>query len=210
MDIKSLQKRAITATLLVGWISLSYWYSTSIPLIIFLAAAWIVAAVDERPRLALSPLFFALYPTGSFLALAALSLWYRSYVGFLLAVVCGHDTGAYFIGHIFGRHKLAHKISPGKTWEGFFGGILSSYILAFAWNWYMGWPLSNNEYLILTGMLSILGVVGDLFESYLKRCVGIKDSGAILPGHGGVFDRLDSLLTTAPFLLIYLLYVSQS
>lgn len=208
MDIKSLQKRTITATLLISWLSLSYWYATSIPLLMFLAAAWSIAAYDERPRLALSHGFFALYPTISFLALGALALWYRSYIGYLLAVVCGHDTGAYFIGHIFGRHKLAPSISPGKTWEGFCGGIFSSYMLAFIWNWYMGWPLSNNEYFVLTGILSILGAGGDLFESYLKRRVGIKDSGSILPGHGGIFDRLDSLLTTAPLLLIYLLYAS--
>jgi len=177
--------------------------------LIFLVFAWGVAAYDERPRLALSPLFFALYPTISCISLAALSFWYRSSIGYLLAVVCGHDTGAYFIGHAFGKHKLAPTISPGKTWEGFFGGIATSYVLAFVWNWYMKWPLAQNEYLILTGIVSILGAIGDLFESYLKRRVGIKDSGSVLPGHGGVLDRLDSLLATAPFLLIYLIYTSK-
>jgi CDP-diglyceride synthetase len=210
MDKRSLGIRTITATLLLGWLSLSFWYATSIPLLILIAVAFCIAAYDERPRLGISPFFFLFYPTLSFCALAALSLWYRSYVGYLLAVVCGHDTGAYFVGHLCGRHKLAPHISPGKTLEGFLGGIASSYLCSFVWNWYMHWPLSSRQFFFLTGILSIFGAFGDLGESYLKRRVGIKDSGFILPGHGGIFDRFDSLLSTAPLLLIYLIFASST
>ncbi len=202
---KSLKKRAITASILLAWIVVGFYTASALPLVALCGILWALIAYDEWPRLDLSYWWFCLYPTLSILALIALSIWYRPLLVYLLLVICGHDTGAYFAGHWWGKQKLAPTISPGKTWEGVVGGIFFSYLCAGIWQLIAGSPFSTPEFIILTFVLNILGVIGDLFESYLKRRVGIKDSGAALPGHGGALDRLDSLLFTAPILLIYIL-----
>lgn len=114
------------------------------------------------------------------------------------------DTGAYFSGRKFGKTKLASFVSPGKSWEGVYGGVLLSFIVA-----YVGliWiqPSVNISYVALAlilGVIAALSVFGDLFESVLKRQVNMKDSSQILPGHGGVLDRLDSLILAMPLYLL--------
>jgi len=117
------------------------------------------------------------------------------------------DSGAYFIGRSFGRHKMSKRVSPKKSWEGYFGGILVGIIgtalLAMLWQYLAGrWPTQLGSASLITPMngailgliLSLLTVFGDLGESMIKRQVGVKDSGSLLPGHGGVFDRIDSWL----------------
>ena len=119
------------------------------------------------------------------------------------------DSGAYFIGRSFGRHKMSKRVSPKKSWEGYFGGILVGIIgtalLAMLWQYLAGrWPTQLGSASLITPMngailgliLSLLTVFGDLGESMIKRQVGVKDSGSLLPGHGGVFDRIDSWLWT--------------
>jgi phosphatidate cytidylyltransferase len=102
-----------------------------------------------------------------------------------------------------GKHKLYEKISPGKTWEGSIGGailtMLSVYLIA---KWYP--ELSYTSWLIVAAIVIVFGTIGDLIESMLKRQAGIKDSGKIMPGHGGILDRFDSLLFSAPFIYFYL------
>ncbi len=130
--------------------------------------------------------------------------------GFLAACVMlsiwGNDAGAFFVGSRFGKHKMAPKISPNKSWEGFIGGLVGS---AAIWSVFellglidLGWSLT-----IACGLVvGIVSIVGDLFESRLKRGVGVKDSGNIMPGHGGLLDRSDSMLTggiAAYFLLLF-------
>lgn len=120
----------------------------------------------------------------------------------LMCVVWIADTGAYFTGRSIGKHKLAPKISPGKTWEGVAGavvGVASYYGLL----WWVVAPsfLIDMRWLdlaIVAGM-TILSIEGDLFESWLKRRAGVKDSGTLLPGHGGVLDRIDGVLAALPF-----------
>jgi phosphatidate cytidylyltransferase len=116
------------------------------------------------------------------------------------------DTGAFFSGRAFGRHKLAPAISPGKTWEGAAGGLVAALVMAFA----LGTLLLRLEPR-LTGALgllvAVLAPVGDLGESALKRELGLKDFGGVLPGHGGVLDRFDSLLFTAPVVYYVLVMV---
>jgi phosphatidate cytidylyltransferase len=119
-----------------------------------------------------------------------------------LAVTWLNDTGAYFSGRAFGRHKLYERISPSKTWEGAIGGFLASVAGAVAVK-LLGLPTLPLWGAALIGAgAGILGPVGDLSESMLKRAVGAKDSGKLLPGHGGMLDRIDALLFNAPFVLI--------
>lgn len=116
----------------------------------------------------------------------------------LMAVVAVADIGAYFAGRTFGKHKLAPSISPGKTWEGVVGGLLGVSLYGASWTVLesaLGVPFPG--YALLLAMAS-LSVVGDLFESWLKRQAGIKDSGHILPGHGGVLDRIDAMTAALP------------
>ncbi|HNA69897.1 MAG TPA: phosphatidate cytidylyltransferase [Nitrosomonas sp.] len=125
-----------------------------------------------------------------------------------MSVVWISDTAAYFVGKKFGKHKLAPQISPGKTWEGVMGALLAVLCYAMALGYYLEETISFVIMLTFAVIgLAILGIIGDLFESQLKRQVGIKDSGTILPGHGGVLDRIDALTSTLPTAtLIYLIY----
>lgn len=147
--------------------------------------------------------------------LAIVSVWLsltRLYLQFgswfiisLLALIWAADIAAYFCGKAFGRHKLAPRVSPGKTWEGALGGVVAAVL------WVVisaRWPNSFGAYLdqhfsfpvivVLAAFLAALSIIGDLFESLLKRRAGVKDSSHLLPGHGGVYDRIDALLPIAP------------
>jgi phosphatidate cytidylyltransferase len=120
-----------------------------------------------------------------------------------LCIVFAADIGAYFAGHRFGRLKLALRVSPGKTWEGFIGGVLFAGLVAAAGGAILGLPMSFMGPIGLG--IAALSVVGDLTESMFKRSVGLKDSGQLIPGHGGVLDRLDSV---APALPVFALALS--
>jgi phosphatidate cytidylyltransferase len=128
---------------------------------------------------------------------------------FLLLVTWASDTGAYYIGTVYGQHRLAPMISPKKTVEGLVGGLFSAIIIAYAAHWWFLPELSGLDCLVLAILLTITGLWGDLAESAMKRSVSIKDSGGILPGHGGMLDRLDSLLFTAPAFYYYVTMVSR-
>jgi phosphatidate cytidylyltransferase len=123
----------------------------------------------------------------------------------LLAMLCVtlSDTGAYYVGSAIGAHKLAPVISPKKSWEGAVGGVLGSVIGALIGHFWFFQRLHLGHALALGGLLCASGVLGDLAESMLKRTAGVKDSSALLPGHGGVLDRVDSLLVAAPVLYYY-------
>jgi phosphatidate cytidylyltransferase len=128
---------------------------------------------------------------------------------FLLLVTWASDTGAYYVGTLFGRHRIAPTISPKKTFEGLVGGLIGAIIVAYAASWWFLPELSGLDCLILGTLLTITGLWGDLTESAMKRSVGMKDSGGILPGHGGMLDRLDSLLFTAPVFYYYVSIASR-
>ncbi|UQB41378.1 CDP-archaeol synthase [Thiomicrospira microaerophila] len=122
-----------------------------------------------------------------------------------LAMIWLVDTGAYFSGRRFGKHKLAPYVSPGKTWEGVIGGVLLAMSVALI-TWFVfdiNYQPGLVVYVLGLSLIAGLSVYGDLFESLMKRQVGLKDSGKILPGHGGVLDRIDSLLLALPLYWIF-------
>jgi len=119
-------------------------------------------------------------------------------LSFFFLVIMGADAAAYYGGRAFGRHKLAPGISPGKTWEGAVAGMLASLLLAAAAHYWFFPELPMRFALALAAAMNVFSVIGDLTESALKRSAGAKDTAKILPGHGGILDRIDSLLFNAP------------
>lgn len=126
---------------------------------------------------------------------------------FLFGVLWVGDTTAMWVGSSIGRHKLAPEISPNKTVEGFFGGIAGSLLIGVIMAYWKFNHLPIGHVLAMAGGVSVCGQLGDLSESLWKRSLGIKDSSAIVPGHGGVLDRFDSLLYGAPFVYAYVILV---
>ncbi len=119
---------------------------------------------------------------------------------FLFILIWGADSAAYFVGRACGKHKLAPVVSPGKTWEGALGAIVFTTAISLCALYFTQTP--HRVWLgaiILTCLIVIFSIIGDLFESMLKRKAGVKDSGSIFPGHGGILDRIDSLTAAAPF-----------
>ncbi len=129
-------------------------------------------------------------------------LHYGTLVGYLV-ILWLNDTGAYFVGSTIGRHKLFERISPKKTWEGSIGGaviaLLTAYAASFIFIQHTQW-----QWLVIGLLIIVFGSLGDLVESMFKRSLGIKDSGKLLPGHGGILDRFDAVLFSVPFVFIFL------
>ncbi len=153
--------------------------------------------------------FAALGPSHVGLSLASIVLLRETPDGFgwlfvLLAVTWGNDTGAYFAGRFFGKHKLNERVSPKKTWEGFWGGMAAATLLAVIVSFTPLLPaLGVLDAIVLGVVAGFLGPLGDLAESMLKRAFAVKDSGKFMPGHGGLYDRVDALLFNAPWVLVY-------
>lgn len=177
-------------------------------LILAVAVSFLSGTIDRRWKDALSILFGVFYvgfplstvvstrslPAGEFLVL------------FLAVVTWASDAGAYYAGTLWGKHPLLPSVSPKKTVEGVLGGLALAISVAVLAQWFAS-QLSLWDSLILGVLLTGAGLLGDLFESAIKRRTGVKDSGGILPGHGGMLDRLDSLLFTAPTFYYYVAYV---
>jgi phosphatidate cytidylyltransferase len=122
----------------------------------------------------------------------------------ILSLIWINDTFAYLSGITFGNHKLFPRISPKKSWEGFMGGTVITIVASIWLNRVMG-ILSVNDWIILAGIVCVFGVYGDLAESFVKRVFNKKDSGSLIPGHGGVLDRIDSILFVMPVSFFYLI-----
>ena len=122
---------------------------------------------------------------------------------FLLLVTWAGDTGAYYAGTLCGQHAIAPRISPKKTIEGLVGGLLGALMIAYLARWWFLSDFSGVDCIVLAILLTLVGLWGDLAESAVKRSVGVKDSGGLLPGHGGMLDRLDSLLFAGPAFYYY-------
>lgn len=174
---------------------------------------WVVALI----WLTLAPQFMQriLAATAGFLVLVpawvALSAVHRApdrgpwLLLFLLVLVFAADVGAYFAGRTFGRLKLAPRVSPGKTWEGVLGGFAAAAVVTVTGGYWLALPLA--ALLPLCGAVVALSVIGDLTESLFKRHSGLKDSSDLLPGHGGILDRIDSLTAAAPIFALGMMWM---
>ncbi len=148
---------------------------------------------------------YAFLPFLFFVSLGFVQGSFNPYIplGFLI-ILWSNDTGAYLAGKSFGKHKLFERISPNKTWEGFIGGVLLALLVAINLAQYFD-TLPKWQWACIALIVGIFGTLGDLVESMLKRSLDVKDSGKLLPGHGGLMDRFDGLLLAAPLVFIYLL-----
>ena len=201
------------AVLYVVWI-----YPDSSWVLVLIGVAWwvlataLVAAYQHRPErwhwLTHTPIlvavgFVTLVPAWTALvALHAHAQMGVSALVILFLLIWGADTAAYFSGRCFGKHKLASRVSPGKTWEGIAGALAAGLIIGIIGAWSMGLaPRVAAPFMVLCVVTVAFSVVGDLTESLFKRQAGVKDSGTLLPGHGGLLDRVDSLTAAAPVFL---------
>ena len=166
------------------------------------ALVWVARAPAQGGRWAAAISgWFVLVPA----CVALLWIWVDQDYGlvwllYVLLLVWAADTGAYFAGRAFGRHKLAPRVSPGKTWEGAAGGLVLVAVLAFFAAPVLG--AQRPVLLAVSLVVACFSIVGDLTESLFKRHAGLKDSGRLIPGHGGVLDRVDSIMAAAPLMLL--------
>ncbi len=183
-------------------------YAVSAVLWLFIVPTWMIASWKVENPIVMALVGWALLiPTGlAMMDLRAISPWLLLFV---MGLVWVADSAAYFAGRKFGKRKLAPSISPGKTWEGVAGAMLGVTIYVVAvWN-YMGGSMGGHAVLpvlLLAAWWWVgLAIIGDLFESAIKRQAGVKDSGALLPGHGGLLDRIDALTSTLPLAALVVL-----
>jgi phosphatidate cytidylyltransferase len=212
LRLSSLAPRLAYVGLVALWLVAAWWAAEHHGLLgaeLVLAAAWWLVAlcwVALRPECAgrwptAVAGWLVLVPAG----VALLQLWLDPAFGlrwllYVLLLVWAADTGAYFAGRAFGRHKLAPRVSPGKTWEGAAGGLLLVAILAIFAAPVLG--RAGPGFVGLSLVVAAFSIVGDLIESLFKRHAGLKDSGRLIPGHGGLMDRIDSILAAAPLMLL--------
>ena len=123
-------------------------------------------------------------------------------IGFFI-LIWANDTGAYLAGISLGRHRLMERISPKKSWEGFFGGVIAAALIAWLLSGWLG-VVNIFQWIVISLIISVVGTYGDLVESMLKRSAGVKDSGTIMPGHGGFLDRFDSTVISFPLVFLFI------
>jgi phosphatidate cytidylyltransferase len=192
------------------WLSLAWWLA-ALALVLFYPGS---AALWRNSRL-LRLVFGLLTIVPFFWGMLALrqfdyeqnhftGAWWLLYV---MLLVWGADSGAYMFGKLFGKHKLAPKVSPGKTWEGLIGGLITSAVISWLFGRYAPLTIEPMTLLVCSVIAALASVLGDLTESMFKREAGIKDSGHLIPGHGGILDRIDSLTAAVPVFACLMLLV---
>ena len=202
----------LTAGLFCSLLVKGSYYIAIIPLFIMLPLALFMAGYRGKPpkigeigRILMGPFYICL-PLMLLVEIFKLprGQWW---VFFILAVIFAGDTGSFYVGRSLGKHKLS-RISPGKTWEGAIGGLLSNIAAAGIFGYLFFPSLSVTSIVVLAMAMGIGGQIGDLAESMLKRISKAKDSGTVLPGHGGLLDRIDALLFAIPIVYLYLSYIA--
>ena len=173
----------------------------------FIAVLYFPKGIWWKSNLVLQLLgFFVLIPCWLALVLLKQQPEGHQLILFLLALIWAADSGAYFTGRQFGKHKLAPNVSPGKTIEGIVGALVTTVIVAtIGFNTVAHIELSFASWILLAIIVLFVSILGDLTESMMKRQRGVKDSGTLLPGHGGILDRIDSLTSAAPIFLLGLM-----
>ncbi|EQA3419797.1 phosphatidate cytidylyltransferase [Cronobacter dublinensis] len=195
------------------WASLGWWV-VALLLVLFYpnsAAFW-------RHSKALRLVFGLLTIVPFFWGMVALRAWHydaNHYSGalwllYVMFLVWGADSGAYMFGKMFGKHKLAPKVSPGKTWQGFIGGLFTAAVISWIYGAWADLNVAPVTLLACSIVAALASVLGDLTESMFKREAGIKDSGHLIPGHGGILDRIDSLTAAVPVFACLLLLVFRT
>jgi len=202
---------AVVGALLAGCLYLLGAAPEAVQVVLTVAVAWWMVAflwvcfapARVHPLAAGLAGLLALVPCWLALVYVTLRTGKPYWVLFTLALVWAADTGAFFAGRWFGRVPLAPRVSPKKTWEGVFGGVLASALVAWIVARYISvdvWP-----FVVACIAVAAVSIIGDLTESMLKRAVGLKDSGTVFPGHGGMLDRIDSVTAAAPALVFALI-----
>jgi phosphatidate cytidylyltransferase len=208
---------SISALIAVGYLQMKYFL-----LLLPVAAVIMIAELyrgEEKPFDSLAHTFFPLIYIGLPFSLFPFSAFGHNgmeaifpsggivfspgiVIGFFL-LIWANDSGAYLAGISFGKHRLMESISPKKTWEGFIGGIGFALLAAWIFSRWLG-VVSRNEWFVIALLISVAGTFGDLIESMLKRSSGVKDSGTIMPGHGGFLDRFDSTILSFPLVYLFI------
>lgn len=219
VSIQKLPSQIIGALFIfIAWLLVEQLYHASILMLLIpvIPFMFILELFRNKPNpfqniaLSIMGLVWISVPLSLFLCLGFLPFQAGQYMPVMIMayfiILWLSDTGAYLAGTLLGRHKLFPRISPNKTWEGSVGGLLLA-LLAGSLNYILFHHLQLGQWLCLAIIINVSGTLGDFTKSMLKRTAGVKDSGNILPGHGGILDRFDSLIGSAPFAFIYLYYI---
>ncbi|MBS1687998.1 MAG: phosphatidate cytidylyltransferase [Bacteroidetes bacterium] len=219
VSIQKLPSQVIGALFIfISWLLTEQLYHASILMLIIpvIPFMFIIELFRAKPNpfqniaLSIMGLIWISVPLSLFLCIGFLPFQAGQYMPLMIMayfiILWFGDTGAYLAGTMAGKHKLFPRVSPHKTWEGSIGGLLLA-LLAGSVNYLLFHYLQLSQWLGLAVIINVSGTLGDFTKSMLKRTAGVKDSGTILPGHGGILDRFDSLIGSAPFAFIYLYYI---
>lgn len=200
---------AVTCLYSIGYVTID-WFWIVAPIVSAVFVAELYRKNDYPFQNIAITLFGVIYITIPLSLLVLIGFPEKSFSGYQAHLIMGfffllwaNDTGAYLTGITIGKHPMFPRISPKKSWEGFSGGLFFTLLVGFIISKYFT-ALSVTDWLVIAILICIFGVWGDLIESMLKRSLNIKDSGNILPGHGGILDRFDSVLFSAPIVFVYL------
>ncbi|MBJ7221897.1 MULTISPECIES: phosphatidate cytidylyltransferase [unclassified Brenneria] len=195
------------------WVSLAWWL-----IALFLVLFYPASAALWRHSRVLRVVFGVVTIVPFFWGMVALRQYnydVNSFIGawwllYVMLLVWGADSGAYMFGKLFGKRKLAPKVSPGKTWEGLIGGLITSAVISLLFSRYAPLTVASSTLLVCSIVAVLASVLGDLTESMFKREAGIKDSSHLIPGHGGVLDRIDSLTAAVPVFSCLMLLIFKA